>query len=569
MGYLVLARKWRPRRFDDLVGQGPIVQMLANAIAQNKISHAYIFAGPRGVGKTTTARILAMCLNCAQGLTQNPCGVCPSCTSIIEGSSVDVLEIDGASNNSVDDIRDLRERVKYAASGGRHKVYIIDEAHMLSTSAFNALLKTLEEPPPHVVFVLATTEARKIPATVLSRCQHLPFRRVTMLEIKDRLRHIATTEGIGITDGALNLVARAADGSIRDSLTILDQVTSFAESVDEEDVKGLLDISDFGTLHDTAMACTSGDRAKVLGLIATLVSRGTDLRTFTRDLIKHFRDLLVCKVIKTDLEQAIDLTSEELARLKQAAEGLSEEHLALILTELIKAESEVKFASWPRVALEMSLLKISYLHTFATIKEAISALGQGSQKISEHTSVQPQPPSQAPALKMPSPRPPAAKKVVEERKPPVSAIIDEPPVEEPPLEDTETGEDMAPPALAPMDAYALLTAIIDRSDDNDRTASMLKPETMNATLEADRLSLTFTGPDAEIRAGSIKKNSAAIAKLASAIRGVPTKIEIHIIKSRPATPQVDMKTRVMADPGVKEAMSLFDGRIVDYKSAEE
>ena len=196
MSYLVLARKWRPQGFDDLIGQEPIMHILRNALVQSKISHAYIFSGPRGVGKTTTARILAKALNCKEGPTPSPCGKCNSCTSITDGSSVDVTEIDGASNNSVDDIRDLRERVKYAPTGGKYKVYIIDEVHMLSTSAFNALLKTLEEPPSHVIFVLATTEMKKIPATVLSRCQHMPFRRISSSMIKTRLRQIAEAEGI-------------------------------------------------------------------------------------------------------------------------------------------------------------------------------------------------------------------------------------------------------------------------------------------------------------------------------------------------------------------------------------
>ncbi len=547
MGYLVLARKWRPRRFDDLVGQGPIVQILANAISQSKISHAYIFAGPRGVGKTTAARILAMGLNCTSfdGPTSTPCGVCSSCVSITDGSSVDVLEIDGASNNSVDDVRDLRERVKYAPSG-RYKVYIIDEAHMLSTSAFNALLKTLEEPPPHVVFVMATTEAKKVPATVLSRCQHMPFRRVSTSDIKARLAHIVSTDGIGITDDALSLVARAADGSMRDGLTILDQVTSFSEHVNEDDVKGLLDISDFRTLHSLALACTSGDRAGVLAIVSDLVGRGTDLRGFGRDLIKHFRDLLVVKIMKADTGDALELTSEEMAQLKQAAEGLSEEHLSLILNELIKAEGEIKFSSWPRVALEMALLKVSYLTTFSTLKDAIAALGHGHPKPVEH----------APALKMPAPRPPAPKMV----KAPI--VTDEPPVEEdePPVEEDELVD------IAPMDADSLLDAMLRGM--NTLLSSHIGEDAV-AALDGDTLSITITGDNVTHRRDSLDKKSALLQKLASDIRHTPTKVAILIGKTASvAAPSVDLKARALADPTVKEVMDLFEGRLVDYKAVE-
>src|SRR3990172_11542838 len=204
MSYLVLARKWRPQSFNELIGQEPIIRILKNSVDQGKVAHAYLFSGPRGVGKTSTARILAKALNCKDGPTSVPCGACASCISITDGSSVDVMEIDGASNTSVDDVRDLRERIKYAPSGGKYKVYIIDEVHMLSSSAFNALLKTLEEPPSHVIFVLATTEMKKIPATVLSRCQHMPFRRISSSEIRARLKHISDAEGIRISSPALS-----------------------------------------------------------------------------------------------------------------------------------------------------------------------------------------------------------------------------------------------------------------------------------------------------------------------------------------------------------------------------
>ncbi|MEJ2192395.1 MAG: DNA polymerase III subunit gamma/tau [Nitrospirota bacterium] len=355
MSYLVLARKWRPQGFDQLIGQTPIVRILKNSISQGKTAHAYVFSGPRGVGKTSTARILAKSLNCEEGPTPSPCGRCPSCRAIAEGHSVDVLEIDGASNNSVENIRDLRDRVKYAPSGGRYKIYIIDETHMLSNAAFNALLKTLEEPPPHVIFVLATTEPKKIPLTVMSRCQHLPFRRVSTQAIKERLGEIAAAEGISITEGALGMVARAADGSIRDSLTILDQVTAFSSEVRESDIKSLLDLADFPLLTEVARAAIGGDKGKTLMLVATLVERGTDLRVFARDLTKFFRDLLVAATVKEaeEARDTLDLSDEELQAMKSLVSRTSPEHLALILSELIRAEADVRMSFSPRVALEI------------------------------------------------------------------------------------------------------------------------------------------------------------------------------------------------------------------------
>ncbi|RMD59214.1 MAG: DNA polymerase III subunit gamma/tau, partial [Nitrospirae bacterium] len=240
MSYLVFARKWRPKHFGDLLGQEPIVRSLRNAISSGKIGHAYLFSGPRGVGKTTTARILAGALNCVHGPTPEPCGECPNCEAIYNGSSVDVLEIDGASHNSVDNIRELRDTVGYMPSMCRYKIYIIDEIHMLSEQAFNALLKTLEEPPLHCVFIFATTAPKKIPSTILSRCQHYMFRRIPKDVIKQRLRAVAEDEGISISEEAIGMISKASDGSMRDALTMLDQASALSDNISISDVQKLL-----------------------------------------------------------------------------------------------------------------------------------------------------------------------------------------------------------------------------------------------------------------------------------------------------------------------------------------
>jgi len=370
MSYLVLARKWRPQTFDELIGQEPVCKILKNAIKQNKVSHAYIFSGPRGVGKTSAARILSKALNCDKGPTDEPCGDCLSCRSVLSGSSIDVIEIDAASNTGVENIRDLREGVKYAPSFGRYKVYIIDETHMLSNSAFNALLKTLEEPPSHVVFILATTEPRKIPPTVLSRCQHLSFKRIPHSKIKERLELISKSENIKASESAIELIARAADGSMRDSLTILDQVLSFSDEITESDVKDLLGFTDVEILSNLLTAVIEGDRKLIIKLISELTDSGADLRMIMRDLLSFIRKLLIMMITQNE-EEVIDLTEKELNELKILSSKTSEEHVALLFSELLKAEQTVRNAYFPRVALEIVLIKLSLLSHFKSIDEAI------------------------------------------------------------------------------------------------------------------------------------------------------------------------------------------------------
>src|SRR5437867_4725136 len=286
MKYQVIARKFRPQVFDEVVGQKPIVQTLQNAIQMDRIGHAYLFSGPRGVGKTTTARILAKGLNCAQGPTATPCNACPSCLEIAAAQCLDVLEIDAASNTGVDNIRELRENARYAPSRDRFKIFIIDEVHMLSTSAFNALLKILEEPPSHVVFIMATTERHKLPATILSRCQQFVFRTISAPEIQAHLRQIADREGVQIDDRALGYVVRASEGSMRDAQSLLDQIISFSgQQVVDEDVRDVLGFIPNEILDETIDALAAHDPKALLRNIEIVVEQGLNIQQYIREFI--------------------------------------------------------------------------------------------------------------------------------------------------------------------------------------------------------------------------------------------------------------------------------------------
>jgi DNA polymerase-3 subunit gamma/tau len=372
--YEVLARKYRPQTFSELAGQEHVSRTLQNAIDSGRVAHAFLFTGARGVGKTSTARIMAKTLNCERGVTHEPCNVCPQCIEITKGTSTDVFEIDGASNNGVDDVRDLRDNIKYLPSHSRYRIIIIDEVHMLSTNAFNALLKTLEEPPEHVKFIFATTEPHKLPVTILSRCQRFDFKRVTLPKIIARLREIAGKESVTVSDSSLALIARKGDGSMRDSLTAFDQVLAFCgNSISDEDVGTLLGTIDRRLLADISAAIFGGDTQSVLAGVRQVDLVGYNMRQFCQELIEHFRNLLIIRSVKKP-EEILEITAAELDELQQQSLHISALDIQRRLTLFIKAESEMAYASFPRLIVEMALLKAALLAPLLPIQELIEKI---------------------------------------------------------------------------------------------------------------------------------------------------------------------------------------------------
>ena len=374
MSYLVLARKWRPQTFHDLIGQEHVSQTLKNAIDSGRVAHAFLFTGGRGVGKTSAARILAKALNCEQGPAAEPCNACSACDEITAGNSVDVFEIDGASNTSVDDIRDLRETVKYLPSRCRYKIFIIDEVHMLSTNAFNALLKTLEEPPPHVKFIFATTAPHKVPITILSRCQRFDFKRIPLPMIMARLRFILEQEQVAISDAALIMVARKGDGSMRDSLSTLDQVLAFCgEQVSDEEVVTLLGVVDRRLLVTASRAVFARDCPAALDIVRQVDSFGHNMRHFCQELLDFFRNMTILKAAGPAADLP-DHSDGELTELVDLTASVTLPDLQRHLAILLKAESEMAQSSFSRLILEMALLKMATLVTVVPVDDILARI---------------------------------------------------------------------------------------------------------------------------------------------------------------------------------------------------
>ena len=377
-----LYRVYRPKNFEDVVGQEHIVKTLKNQIKNNNIGHAYLFSGTRGTGKTSTAKIFARAVNCLNPINEEPCNECEICKDTLNDNIMDIVEIDAASNNSVDDIRELRESVKYTPSKAKYKVYIIDEVHMLSQGAFNALLKTLEEPPSYVIFILATTEPHKIPATILSRCQRFDFKRVSSKDIANRMEYICKKENIEAEDKALSLIARNSQGALRDALSILDQCMSFGnDKIEYDDVIELLGTVNIDELFELSQAIIDENTKKSLQILNEFIVWGKDIRNLINDLIDHFRNIMVCKVSK-DLEEIISLPEESINKLKEQSQNIEMNDLIRILNILSETQDSMKTSSNTRILAEVTIMKIAQ-PMFDESKEALIKRIENLEKIIE------------------------------------------------------------------------------------------------------------------------------------------------------------------------------------------
>jgi len=548
MSYQVLARRYRPMTFSEVVGQSIVMRTLQNAIATGRIGHAFLFSGARGVGKTTSARILAKALNCsaAEGPTPEPCLKCASCEEIAKGNALDVQEIDGASNNSVENVRELRESARYNPARDRFKIWIIDEVHMLSGSAFNALLKTLEEPPPRVKFIFATTEYNKIPETILSRCQQYDFRLVGTRELGQHLRAVAKQDSITVSDAALEAIARAAEGSVRDALSLFDQVLSFSGSeVKDQDLKALLGLVDRDLLFAVSEAVLQGDSLRLLEAVERVSDYGADYRHFARELQLHFREVLLCRIAPEKSALAAGIGPDAARRLKPLAEAYSEEDLVRVLDVLARAEGDLRWAQDPRVTLELALLKLVQLRRLAPFGELVARVermisGAGGPP----TAARPASPRglAAPAplpVLTPAPAPTPA---------PTPAPVPAPP---------DAGELVARMAAAARPSFApALRAASGRFDEG-----ALVLELPAAYREFSRSHLDeFTALANQV---SGRKLSLRVAE------GEPAPAPASPLSSK-AAPDNRQRLREKAEhePAVQEALDLFGGKVVDVRESK-
>ncbi len=558
MSYLVFARKYRPQDFDAVVQQTHVTRTLVNAIESGRVAHAILFAGPRGTGKTTVARILAKAMNCEQGPTGKPCGKCRSCLEIQDGHAADVFEIDGASNNSVDQVRDLRDNLKYMPSHSRYKIYIIDEVHMLSLAAFNALLKTLEEPPEHVLFMFATTEAHKIPVTILSRCQRHDLRRIELPAIVSHLKAICDQEAVTIEEESLGLIAQEAGGSLRDALSLLDHVLACAESeVTSELVADLLGAVERRHLFAFSEAVFSRDLQALFEKIDHVWQHGLEIKRFYSDLVAHFHHLLLVKM-GTRSSGLVDLPEHEVQQMATQVKSVPEPLLVQLLEMLFQAEQAITFSSQPRMTLELLFIKLFQTPPALSIDRLISGLDQLRTSPSATPKIE--------AVQLPK------KEAVPEGPPPVSSVAaqaEKPVLSQPESSKETNGEKTEAAHRNRADETKVWDLILDRMEEERPSLEAILRKSQIVHKGEDCWEIAVGGN--EFSFNSVKKQSRLLKETYLDLTGRELELKLIADGADAATRQEkkkkedQVKKNALGHPMVMEALEIFNGKIVDVK----
>jgi DNA polymerase III subunit gamma/tau len=547
MSYIVLARKYRPQVFEDIIGQEHVTRTLANSITADRVAHAILFSGPRGTGKTTAARILAKAMNCAQGPAARPCNTCRSCKEITDGNAADVFEIDGASNNSVDQVRELRENIRYMPQHSRYRIYIIDEVHMLSIAAFNALLKTIEEPPPHVLFFFATTESQKIPITILSRCQRHDLKRIGVAEIAKHMTDLCGRENIIVPEESLELIARESGGCMRDALSLLDQVMSCSDgTVNHEHVIDILGVVDREVVFKITSAITKKDIPEILEILDEVYGRGHDLKKFYADLIEHVRNLMVVKQGKR-VNRLVDVSAREIERMTEQAKDISETYVGQILDMLFKEEPGIRFSSNPRVAMEMACIKMAQIKPALPIETLIEKLDTLKKKTDFKTDQSSDSVTSAPVVEA---------EIEKDQEGGAS-------------QDNQNKHDNQSNKgnHAQMDSEEAWKVI--KAKIGDKYPSLTVPlSKIRFEQSGDRdIMLEVTGTGFDVKMVDRKKDD--IALIAKEVFRRPITINIKSNINHDSRKEIDRASRLkegaINNPLVAEAVAIFDGRIVDIK----